>query len=136
MRPPHTLRGDEDNMKIYDKLRYTRKHRKVTRNKLAEHLGISTSYLGHIELGIRELKPALLNKAAKFLNIPIGFYLSDTTETLEEYNATLIHVDTSRYSEFLKVIDLAIDSEVSVEEFELYSKLRRTIRKAGENDEG
>lgn len=119
-------------MDLYEKIKYTRECRKMTRQELADHLGLSVSFIGHIETGIREIKPSILKEICKILNVPMEFYMSNTDETLdsflEKHNAAAITANIEKYGRYLKLIDLALDNDVTEEEFKAFLEFRRKVR--------
>ena len=122
-----------EDMELHEKIRYTREYRNKSRQELADYLGLSVGSIGHIETGIREVKPAILKEISKFLNVPWTFYIDEDTRTLEEffekYDVQSILANKEKYGGYFKVVDLAKDAGVTPEEFKVFLELRRKIKR-------
>lgn len=119
-------------MELHEKIRYAREYRKISRQELADDLGLSLASIGHMETGTREVKPLILKRIAKFLNVPWEFFMDGDVETLDEFlkkhNVRAILENTEKYGNYLKLVDLALDEGVTEEEFEAFLELRRKIK--------
>lgn len=60
---------------IGERVRIRRKELKITQEKLAEMVDVSTSFIGHIERGTRKLSVETLFKVCKALDISADFLL-------------------------------------------------------------
>ena len=118
-------------MDINEKIRYTREYRNVTKEQLAEHIGIALKTLANFESGVRNMNPSMLKAVSKFLNVPIGFYFDEDSSSLEEFckgrNVDQFMADYDKYKEFFKMLDLAAVQEVSLEEFKAFLEMRQKI---------
>ena len=118
-------------MDINEKIRYTREYRNVTREQLAEYLGIAMKTLANFESGVRNMTPSMLKAVSKFLKIPIGFYFDEDSPTLEEFcqgrSIDKFMTDYEKYKEFLMILDMAAVQEVSLEEFKAFLEMRQKI---------
>lgn len=60
------------------RIRYYRKEKGMTQEQLAETIGISLSFLGHIERGSRIMSVETLIRFATFFNVSIDDLLQDS----------------------------------------------------------
>ncbi|MDR1983131.1 MAG: helix-turn-helix domain-containing protein [Holosporaceae bacterium] len=70
---PNIKPNDIDKL-IGQNLRYARRHRNVTQEKLAEELGITFQQVQKYEKGENKIFTSRLFKISQILNIPFGFF--------------------------------------------------------------
>ena len=91
-----SMKLTSENMSMGEIIRYERKKRKLTLNDLASKLGISTTYLGLIEMGKRgkNINVELLLKIAHVFNVTtdylLGLDVKDRIESDEKQYETLL----------------------------------------------
>ena len=94
------------------RVRSLRRHQKLTQEELAEQLGISASFMGHLERGSRiasiDTLVALCNTLKTSPQYLLGASLADDIE--EHMPASLSSEERSRLSTFLRLANDAINS--------------------------
>lgn len=75
---------NDDNKKIYKKLREFRRARGLTTHSLAEKMGENPQKIGRIERGARNLTVDYLVKVSKALETPLNALLEEETEKNEK----------------------------------------------------
>ena len=107
-------------MEINEKLRLCREYRGVSRQQLADYLGISMKTVAALESGNRVVQPSQFTAICKFLDIPQGFFLVSIT-SIEDYLARVssqeMLLNTKKYKEYLELIDAAKDKGTKPQEF-------------------
>ena len=118
-------------MELGEKIRYTREYRDVTKEELAEYLGISPKTLANYESDLKPMKGAAIKAVAKYLNIPIGFYFDVKSRTIEEFckdrELDEFIAIREKCNGFFEVIDLAAAKDVTMEEFKAFLEMREKL---------
>lgn len=78
-------------MTVGEKIKKTRKEKKLTQAELSKIIGISVPTLQRYENGVTELKPSTINKIAEALEVDINVLLSDD-EPKKVYSAADLFV--------------------------------------------
>lgn len=76
-------------LEIGERVRLTRNSRGLTRETLAELLGISTLFLGYIECGQRGMSIETLQKLCKVLNVSADYILLGKTNSHTDEEALI-----------------------------------------------
>ena len=98
---------------IGQRIKQTRKSKRITQEMLAEMLDISVSYLSRVERGIVKLSLETLLKTASVLDVPPSYFLDGT------------YIKTSTYLDD----DLAeITKHFSVGKLKLLTEIAKSIR--------
>ncbi len=93
------------------KIRETRKQRTMTQEMLAEQVGISASFLGHIERGSRVASLETLVALCNVLHVTPHYLLSASLNTYDPYMPTGITAENrTRLSEFLRLAQDTLDN--------------------------
>lgn len=66
-----TKKITEQDYKLARKIQKLRKEKKITQEKMAEKLKVSTTYVGYIETGYRKPNLKLLSKIARVLDVKV-----------------------------------------------------------------
>lgn len=66
-------------MSIGQKIFEIRKKKKITQRQLAEYLGVTPSYISHIEKGDRNITADILYKIARFLNVRMAVLMENSS---------------------------------------------------------
>ena len=64
-----------------ERIREVRRSRKVTQRQLADYLGVTPSYVSHIEKGERNVSAELLYKIARYLNVRMATLMEESAPT-------------------------------------------------------
>lgn len=75
------------NNTVSDKLKKIRKNHKLTQQKLADRLGVSTSVIADVESGKRLPSRVTAQKLADFFETPLEYWLSDETDLSNTLNS-------------------------------------------------
>jgi transcriptional regulator with XRE-family HTH domain len=74
------------NKKLLGKrIKQARENRKLTQEKLAEIIGVSTVYVSHLEIGSKLPSLETLVKISNSLDISVDYLLSNDVNTAKEY---------------------------------------------------
>ena len=118
-------------MELGEKIRYTREYRNVSKEELADYLGIAAKTLANFESDLKPMKGAAIKAVAKYLNIPIGFYFDVKSRTIEEFckdrELDEFVAIREKCNGFFEVIDLAAAKDVTMEEFKAFLEMREKL---------
>lgn len=93
------------------RVRETRRQLSLTQEKLAEQVGISASFLGHIERGSRVASIETLVALCNVLRVTPQYLLSASLNTYDAYMPTGITPESrSKLSEFLRLAQDTLDN--------------------------
>lgn len=93
------------------RVRDTRRQQSLTQEKLAEKVGISASFLGHIERGSRIASLETLVALCNTLHVTPQYLLSASLSTYEPYMPNGISPENrNKLSEFLRLAQDTIDN--------------------------
>lgn len=97
------------------RIRAQRQKLNLTQEKFAERVGISESFLGHIERGNRKLSLETLVKISQELNVSIDFLLLGTIQSppdalLTEIISALNKVDKRQTKKLLNIVKVLADN--------------------------
>lgn len=74
-----------DYVKLGQRIKKIRKQKKLTQEKLAEHLDVSTVYISQMENGRTRLNLEMLVRVANLLDTDPGYFLNGTAYSSPEY---------------------------------------------------
>lgn len=86
------------------KIRMERKNMRMTQEQLAEHVGISTNFVGQIERGERKLSIETLVALANALGTSVDYLLKDSVKIADDQIAQEILTDLSGLSLEKKIL--------------------------------
>ena len=113
-------------MNLGQKIREFRKERGITLAKLANKIGISTSYLSSVERGLRKPSIPMLKRISEQLNISIGYLVGDMDEAVTAEKLRLMRENLN-----LTLVDLA---EISELPFDILEKFEAGTAKPDEDE--
>lgn len=88
------------NLEIGERVRLTRNSRNLSREALAELLGISTLFLGYIECGQRGMSLSTLQNLCRVLNVSADYILLGTSNEQND-NTALINAVNELEPQFI-----------------------------------
>ncbi len=99
-----------DYVELGARIREQRLKKKMTQAELAELMGITPSFLGHIERASRVASLETLVSACNALHVSPSYLLASSLELDDEYRPEAIPTDTRmRLNAFLKMAEDAIN---------------------------
>lgn len=78
---------------IGKRIRYMRKTMRLTQEKFAEMIGISTAFIGHIERGTRVMSMETLLSVARALGCSTDYILDHSPFASDDYMLALLRVE-------------------------------------------
>ncbi len=108
-------------MTLGEKVRFVREKAGLTTEELARRLGVSQSYISHVENNRRLLGRDRIVALARTLDIPVEFFLREDIYCLDELktsSALQARLSDSRYVNYLVALDKAVEARISPEELE------------------
>ncbi|MDU4961930.1 MAG: helix-turn-helix transcriptional regulator [Sporomusaceae bacterium] len=108
-------------MTLGEKVRRLREKAGLTTEELARRLGVSQSYISHVENNRRLLGRDRLVALAKTMNIPVEFFLREDVCSVEDLLSAANPgniLASSPYANYLVILDKALAAEISPQELE------------------
>lgn len=115
-------------MKFGDKVRYVREQAALTTEQLAKLLNVTQSYISHVENNRRQFSRDKIVKLANELKIPVDFFLREDVETSEHGKVTGNAANTERDPDYFRVVDYAVQANISPQELVQAIEFIRNIR--------